>query len=114
MAVLISDEDVHQELVEHLRALGHDVVTAREVGRANLGIPDPEVLAFAVAQGRTLLTRNRSDFHRLHRLHPDHEGIITFTDDPDLPALAQRIHDAITALDTLSRQLIRVIRPNPS
>jgi hypothetical protein len=30
---------------ERLRALGHDVLTARDDGRANQGIPDPHVLA---------------------------------------------------------------------
>jgi hypothetical protein len=33
-----------------LRALGHDALTVQEAGNAGDGIPDPEVLAFAVKQ----------------------------------------------------------------
>ena len=83
-----------------LRALGHDVLTALEDGRANQGIPDPDVLARACALGRAVLTNNRDDFHRLHKSQPLHAGIITFTDDSDIAALAQRIHRRISALAT--------------
>ena len=33
MAALFGDENVHRELVDALRALGHDVLTAYEAGR---------------------------------------------------------------------------------
>jgi hypothetical protein len=111
MAHLIADENVPLALVNILRGFGHDVLTALQVGRANQGIPDPDVLAYAVSISRAVLTNNRRHFHRLHRQFPNHAGIITFTDDPDLQALAQRIHDAIVAAPTLAGVLIRIVRP---
>jgi Domain of unknown function (DUF5615) len=60
--------------------------------------------------GRAVLTNNRRHFHRLHRQFPNHAGIITFTDDKDLTALAQRVHDAIAGLATLAGALIRIVR----
>ena len=42
-------------------------------------------------------------------------GIISCTrDDNNLPARAQRIHDALAAASNLTNQFIRIIRPNPS
>ncbi len=111
MSLLHTDENVPFALVKVLRTLGHDVLTALEAGRANQGISDPDVLAYAVSLGRAVLTNNRRHFHRLHRQFPNHAGIITFTDDPDTLALAQRIHNAITAVPTLTGMLIRIIRP---
>jgi len=110
MAVLYADENVPAPLTITLRALGHDVLTALEDGRANQRIPDPEVLARAIALGRAVLTNNCWDFHRLHQSQPQHTGIVTFTDDPDFAALAQRIHNRISALSSLAGQLVRVTR----
>ncbi|MEG5040443.1 MULTISPECIES: DUF5615 family PIN-like protein [unclassified Microcoleus] len=47
MARLYADEQYPYPVVELLRALGHDVLTVQEAGRANQKIPDPDVLAFA-------------------------------------------------------------------
>jgi hypothetical protein len=112
MARLISDENVRLSLVEDLRALGHDVLTAFEAGRANQSIPDPEVLAHATQLGRAVLTNNRRHFHRLHGQFPNHAGIITFTADPDTQALAQRIHNAIAGRAVLTGVLIKITRPS--
>jgi hypothetical protein len=49
-------------------------------------------------------------FRRLHRASASHAGTISCTDDPDAPALAQRIHDAISGLPTLAGAFIRVVR----
>ncbi|WP_445330275.1 DUF5615 family PIN-like protein [Tychonema sp. BBK16] len=59
MARFYTDENFPLAVVELLRALGHDVLTAREAGNANLQIPDEDVLAFAASNNRTVLTRNR-------------------------------------------------------
>jgi hypothetical protein len=112
MASLYADENVPFPLVEALRALGHDVLTAFDDGRANQRIPDPDVLARAVDLGRAVLTNNRRDFHRLHAAQPIHGGIITFTDDPDPQALAARTDAKIAAAGRLENQLIRIVRPN--
>ncbi|MBD1886977.1 DUF5615 family PIN-like protein [Microcoleus vaginatus] len=47
MTRLYADEQYPYPVVELLRALGHDVLTVQEAGRANQKIPDPDVLAFA-------------------------------------------------------------------
>jgi hypothetical protein len=49
MAKLFSDEDFSHPVVNELRLLGHDVVTAQEAGQANLGVADSAVLSFAIA-----------------------------------------------------------------
>jgi hypothetical protein len=60
---------------------------------------------------RAVLTLNRLDFHRLHRLTKGvHDGIVTCTRDPDSLALAQRIHQAETEVEGLGGKLVRVVR----
>lgn len=113
MADFYADENVSHRLADALRALGHDVHTALADGRANQGIPDPLVLARAAQLGRAVLTNNRKDYHRLHRLLPNHAGIVTYTEDDDIPALAARIDAAASPPPSLVGLLVRVIRPNP-
>lgn len=69
------------------------------------------MLAFATNEKRAVITQNRKDFFRLHRIQPDHAGIIACTNDRDWEALANRIHAAITAEEPLQGKLIRVVRP---
>ncbi|MBE9227586.1 DUF5615 family PIN-like protein [Phormidium sp. LEGE 05292] len=111
MARLYADEQYPYPVVEFLRALGHDVLTVQEAGKANQRISDPDVLAFATSENRAVITQNRKDFFRLHRIHPDHAGIIACTNDRDWEALANRIHAAITEEESLQGKLIRVVRP---
>ena len=112
MASLYADENVDRRVVDHLRAAGHDVLSALEDGRANQGIPDADVLARATQLGRAVLTGDRSDYHKLHRHDPNHAGIVTYTRDRDLPALAARIDAAILPLPSLAGQLVRITRPS--
>jgi hypothetical protein len=72
-----------------------------------------DVLAFAVAQGRAVLTFNRRHFIRLHALGSPHRGIIVCTRDDDSAALAARIHQAIPSVPSLDNHLLRVARPPP-
>lgn len=111
MARLYADEQFPRRVVENLRALGHDVLTVQEAGKANLKIPDDEVLTFAVSEDRAVLTLNRDDFFRLHRLQPEHSGIIACKDDQDRERMARRINEAIASEETLRVKLIRVNRP---
>src|SRR5688500_5950145 len=83
MAALYADEDFDFPVVGGLRRLGHDVLTALDAGQANQKIADPDVLAFATAAGRALLTRNRRHFVRLHRQGIAHAGIIACSPDND-------------------------------
>ncbi len=66
-----------------LRSLGHDILTVQEAGNANQRIPDPDVLAFATKDHRAVLTFNRHDFVRLHKILPNHSGIIACTENPN-------------------------------
>ena len=113
MAAFYTDENVPSELSDAVRALGHDVPTVQADGRASRGIDDPDVLARAIELGRAVITNDRRDYHRLHRTHPHHTGIITYTNDPDRAALALRIHAAVSAHPDLAGILIRVVCPNP-
>ena len=111
MGHLYADEDFPLGAVQILRNLGHDVQTVQEAGRS--GKPDPEVLADATADGRAVLTHNHRHFHRLHAVGQPHGGIISCTrEDNNLPALAQRIQDAIAAVPNLANQFIRIVRPH--
>lgn len=80
---LYADENFPFRVVEELRRLGHDVLTAFEDGRANQSISDRDPLARATEMSRALLTLNRLDFKRLHTHMPEHAGIIICTEDPD-------------------------------
>jgi hypothetical protein len=52
MVGLYADENFELPVVNKLRAKGHDVLTALEAGNANQGIPDEEVLSFAIEEHR--------------------------------------------------------------
>jgi Domain of unknown function (DUF5615) len=108
---LYADEQYPYPVVKCLRNLGHDVLTVQEAEKANQRIPDDEVLTFATENNRAVVTQNRRDFIRLHRLQPNHGGIIVCSDDRDWDALAQRIHAAVTEQDCLQGKLVRIVRP---
>jgi predicted nuclease of predicted toxin-antitoxin system len=111
MARFYTDEQFPFPVVKLLRSLGHDVLTVQEAGNADQGIPDDEVLAFAISQERSILTINRDDFIRLHRRNSDHFGIFVCTNNRNWEQFAACINEAVTAEGTLKGKLIRVIRP---
>jgi len=113
MARLYANENFPAEAVKHLRELGHDVLTTHEVGKSNQAVEDDAVLRFAIEAERCVVTINRKDFMQLHRVKPEHRGIIVCTENRDYAALAERIHEAISAAGNLACQLIRVVRGNP-
>ena len=53
---ILADENIDPDLIDWLRAEGHDVVSIREVAR---GAPDTHVLAMATDQERILLTADK-------------------------------------------------------
>jgi hypothetical protein len=112
MARLYANENLPEPVVTELRALGHDVLTMRESGHAGRAAPDAEVLEFATRNRRAVVTLNRRHFVRLHSERPSHAGIIVCTFDPDFPALARRIHDAVQGILDLAGQVVRVNRPS--
>ena len=111
MADLYADENFDLPVVERLRQLGHDVLTAQEAGQAHQKISDADVLNFAVTGGRSVLTFNRRHFIRLHKQTPNHHGIIVCSKDDDLDALALRIHVAIANAGLLDNLLLRINQP---
>jgi hypothetical protein len=114
MASLYSNENYPLGIVEELRKLGHDVMTAHEAGNAGRGVPDEEVLHFATEAGRAVITHNRRHFFRLHEAtNGQHAGIIACTYDPDEARQARFVHDAIAeAGGQLAGMVLRVYRPN--
>ena len=66
------DQHVYGAVVSGLRQHGIDVLTAQEAGRC--GRPDSDVLAFATAEGRVMVTFD-PDFLALHNSGVPHAGI---------------------------------------
>ena len=113
MARLYSNENFPLPVVEKLRAMGHDVKTIQESGKADQALPDAEVLKYAVSENRAVLTlNNRKHFIRLHHGNSTHHGIIVCTVDPDFTGQAERIDKAIGPNASLEGQLLRVNRPS--
>ena len=75
---LYLDEDVHVLVADLIQARGFQAITTRDAGQLNNS--DPEQLAYAVAQQKTLVTHNRVDFERLVQKYfnrdKKHYGII--------------------------------------
>lgn len=111
MARFYADEQFPFPVVELLRILGHDVLTVQEAGQADQGIPDEEVLAYAISQKRAILTINRDDFIRLHRRNSQHFGIVVCTNNRNWEQFAARIDEAVTTEQNLEAKLIRVVCP---
>jgi len=111
MSRFYSNENFPLPTVIELRRLGHDCITVAESGNANIEMTDAEVLSYATANARAVITLNRRHFISLHQQRPDHAGIIVCTIDPDFVALAVRINEAVTQCgDNLFGRLIRITR----
>ncbi|CAA9557543.1 MAG: hypothetical protein AVDCRST_MAG18-802 [uncultured Thermomicrobiales bacterium] len=114
MARLYADENFPFLVVERLRGLGHNVLTSREAGNAGCSVPDEDVLSFAIAERRAVLTLNPLHVIRLHRATPAHAGIIVCTFDADFVGQAARIDQVIHSTGELAGCLLRVNRHNLS
>ena len=111
MIKLYSNENSPLKVVELLREKGYDVLTTKDAGKAGIGIPDEEVLNFAITEERILITINRKDFIRLHRLNPNHWGIVVCTENYDLKSFAEKIHFELSSLEgDLKGKLLRIYR----
>jgi len=75
---LYLDEDVWTGLATALRQAGYDVVSVDDVGRK--GLSDEDQMAFAIAEGRAILTHNIQDFAPLATTYfeqgIEHPGIL--------------------------------------
>jgi hypothetical protein len=109
--LLYADENFPLRVVEELRRLGHDVLTALEDGKANQAISDRDLLGRATEINRVLLTLNRQDFKRLHFQSAGHAGIVICTEDPDRLGQAGGISASLATAVDVHGKLIRVYRP---
>ncbi len=107
LADLYLDENTTVRLIEPLTALGHDVVSANDLGHK--GRVDADQFLVSAEYGRVLLTSDRNDFRLLHEawtawsrawgVSRSHAGIIVIHPAPNLP-----IKDVAWAVDAyLSR-----------
>ena len=110
VAKLYANGNVALPLVDRLRSLGHDVLTSHEAGTANRCVSDADVLMFAFARQRLVLTNNRRDFLTLNRQGLAHAGIVVFTFDMQFDALADRIHTGLQVAEERERPLVRVTK----
>ena len=110
MARFFADEDFPRPVVEALRALGHDILTVHDIGMANKRWPDRSVFFFACDEHRIVLTINRRDFHKLHRLFPNHSGLVLCTAVVDFHGTATRISAAVNQVSDMTGQVIRIYK----
>jgi len=106
---LYLDEDVDPLLARILTDRGFDVLTTQEAHR--LSSTDADQLAFAVQQGRTILTHNTAHFAALARTYTldgqEHAGVIVSDQLPlkDLLARTLRLLHNRTA-ESLQNRLV--------
>lgn len=121
MARFFLDHNVSHRLAPALRRLGHDVVTARDLGLE--GADDDQQLTAATDAARVLVTHNRKDFIALHRawhrwsrrwgVEAAHGGILVLLPQkPELPvaAAARALDEAITRY-RVANELLEYTRP---
>ncbi len=115
MVRLYADENFEVPVIKKLREKGYDILTALEAGNANQGIPDEDVLAFAIQANRAVITLNYNDFKNLHKRDRNHHGIVICISTrriADRDDFADRIDIAIKDKESLDGELIRVNRAN--
>jgi predicted nuclease of predicted toxin-antitoxin system len=113
MLQFYSNENLAMDLVKALRDLGYNALTSYEANQANQGIPDDQVLAYAIEQNRTVITLNRDDFLALHRSGVNHRGIIICKDDREYMRQAEVLHNYLEEqVESLENRLIRVQKQN--
>ena len=95
------DECISPTLSLHLNAAGlHDAVHIRDRGK--LRRPDTEVFAFAVAEGRILITENAGDFRKLAARTDLHPGLII------LPSIAR-----LAAQSLMDKAIVHLVGIDP-
>jgi predicted nuclease of predicted toxin-antitoxin system len=102
---LLLDEMYSDAIATELRARGHDALSVREVNPPLAGAPDDEVIGFAAAQGRTLVTENVRDYGPLElallAAEGHHHGILYTTDRQFPRGDPQTLGRLVIALDAL-------------
>jgi predicted lactoylglutathione lyase len=115
MVRLYADENFELPVIKKLREKGYDILTALEAGNANQGIPDEDVLAFAIREHRAVITLNYNNFKNLHKRDNNHHGIVICVSTrrkEDRDDLVDRIDFILKDKESLDNELIRVNRAN--
>ena len=104
---LLLDEHFSHVIAQHLRSRGHDVVAVVE--RAELReLQDDEILAWAIGNGRAVVTENAGDFLRLHAGYlsrgKSHVGLI-LTTNARFPRTGASLGRLVIAIDELLQVL---------
>jgi predicted nuclease of predicted toxin-antitoxin system len=81
LRILVDEDSQARAQLKILRSGKHDVVAIAELEKN--GAPDPEVFDLAQSLERVLLTHNAEDFYELHRMRPNHWGIMAVYRDAD-------------------------------
>lgn len=110
MVRLYADEQFPFPVVQRLRLLGYDILTVQEAGRANQRIPDDQVLSFATACKRAVITQNRRDFVKLHQQYPNHSGIVVCSKNLDWDSFTTAICQALENCEAIAGKLVRVTK----
>jgi predicted nuclease of predicted toxin-antitoxin system len=99
---LLLDEMYSPGLAQALRAAAIDAATAMELRLA--GAADPEILAAAIAEDRTLLTENVADFARISAEHlvagRHHSGVLI--------GLSSRFSRRAAGIDSLVKAILEI------
>jgi hypothetical protein len=102
MKIYLDDDCVAGRLIPALRQAGHDVRTPAEAGLA--GAHDALHLWQAIREGRSLLSRNYTDFEPINLLVQEskgrHSGILMIRHD-DPKKRRMKSHDIVRALRKL-------------
>lgn len=108
MLRLASDADVHGDIIRGLQRRFPELDLVRSPDELPEGTPDPEVLAWAAADGRVLVTNDRKTMvgHARRRVAAgQHEpGLIVTTNDQGIGAA---IDDILTIAECMSEDEIR-------
>lgn len=110
MVRLYADEQFPFPVVQRLRLLGYDILTVQEAGRANQRIPDDQVLSFATACERAVITQNRRDFVKLHQQYPNHSGIVVCSKNLDWDSFTTAICQTLENCEVTAGKLVRVTK----
>lgn len=100
MKLLLDEDSEAKALIQRLLDAGHDVATIGQLGQR--GEPDATVLNLAKHAERVLLTRNCSDFKRLHDADSNHAGILAVYHERD-PRKDMSYSEIAHAIDTLQQ-----------
>ena len=76
----LADQDVYQRTVDHLCALEHDVLRARDAGLARAS--DEELLRYAHREQRLLITRDKDFGALVFLMRRQHSGVILLRMNP--------------------------------